>query len=68
MIFTMLNGHGKKRENPFHKWLLKKCDRNHMWPTKPTIFTICLYRKGLTNLGTESANHELKSGGERNEG
>ena len=46
MIFTMLNGHGKKRENHFHKWLLKKCDRNHMWPTKPTIFTICLLQKG----------------------
>lgn len=26
------------------------------------------YRKGLTNLGIESANHELKSGGGRNEG
>jgi len=35
----------KKRENHFHKWLFKKCDRNHMWPTKPTIFTICLLQK-----------------------
>ena len=26
------------------------------------------YRKGLTNLGIESENHELKSGGGRTEG
>lgn len=61
MIFTMLNGHGKKRK-PFHKWLLKNVTETTCGLQSLQYLLSVSYRKGLTNLETESVNHELKSG------
>lgn len=35
----------KKEKTIFINGYKKKCDRNHMWPKKPTIFTIFLLQK-----------------------
>lgn len=40
---------GGKKKNPKNKQNV--CDRYYMWPTKPKIFTICLFTESLPSPG-----------------